>query len=62
MPYAELDDPNGLARNVAGLRRWGNGEVELGVAMLEEVPYAVGLIRQSLERQLSGSSSEDLAE
>jgi len=26
------------------------------------VPYAVGLIRQSLERQLSGSSSEDLAE
>lgn len=52
MPFAELDDPKGLARNVAGMRRWGNGEVELGVATLEEVPYAIGLIRQSLERQL----------
>jgi predicted transport protein len=52
MPYAELDDPKGLARNVAGMGRWGNGEVELGVATLEEVPYATGLIRQSLERQL----------
>jgi predicted transport protein len=52
MPHAELDDPRGLARNVAGLRRWGNGEVEVGVATLEEVTYAIGLIHQSLERQL----------
>ena len=28
-----------------------NGDVELGVATLNEVPYALGLIRQSLERQ-----------
>jgi predicted transport protein len=56
MPFAELDDPKGLARNVAGLRRWGNGEVELGVATLEEVPYAIGLIRQSLERQLDDAT------
>ena len=56
MPYAELDDPNGVARNVSGMRRWGNGEVELGVATLDEVPYAIGLIRQSLERQLEGES------
>ena len=52
MPFAELDDPRGLAKNVAGLGRWGNGEVELRVNALEEVPYAIGLIRQSLERQL----------
>jgi hypothetical protein len=52
MPYAELDDPKGLARNISSLRRWGNGDVELGVASLDEVPYATGLIRQSLERQL----------
>ena len=56
MPFAELDDPKALARNVAGMRRWGNGEVELGVATLEEVPYAIGLIRQSLERQLEEES------
>jgi predicted transport protein len=54
MPFAELDDPRGIAKNVAGIGRWGNGEVEIGVATLEEVPYALGLIRQSLERQLEG--------
>ena len=52
MPFAELDDPRGLAKNVAGLGRWGNGEVELRVNALEEVPYAIGLIRQSMDRQL----------
>lgn len=50
------DDPKGIAKNVAGVGRWGNGEVELGVASLEEVPYALSLIRQSLERQLEGDS------
>ena len=57
MPFAELDDPRGLAKNVTGLGRWGNGDVELGVATLEEVPYAIGLIRQSLERQLDDAPS-----
>ena len=52
MPFAELDDPKGLAKNVTGIGRWGNGDVELGIATLEEVPDAIGLIRQSLERQL----------
>ena len=51
MPFAELDDPKGLAKNVTGIGRWGNGDVELGVATMVEVPYAIGLIRQSLERQ-----------
>jgi predicted transport protein len=56
MPFAELDDPRGIAKNVAGLGRWGNGEVEFGIATPEEIPYALGLIRQSLERQLEGES------
>jgi predicted transport protein len=52
MPFADLDDPKGLAKNVTGIGRWGNGDVELGVATMAEVPYAIGLIRQSLDRQL----------
>ena len=56
MPFAELDDPNGIAKNVAGVGRWGNGEVEFGVASMEEIPYAIGLIRQSLERKMEGES------
>jgi predicted transport protein len=57
MPFTELDDPRGLAKNVAGIGRWGNGDVELGIATLEEVPYAIGLIRQSLERQLDDNGA-----
>ena len=44
--------PKGLAKDVTAIGRWGNGDVEVRVATLEEVPYAIGLIRQSLERQL----------
>jgi predicted transport protein len=57
MPFAVLDDPKGLAKNVTGIGRWGNGDVELGIATLEEVPYAIGLIRQSLERQLDDNGA-----
>jgi predicted transport protein len=57
MPFAERDDPRGLAKNVTGIGRWGNGDVELGIATLEEVPYAIGLIRQSLERQLDDNGA-----
>ena len=56
MPFAELDDPRRIDKNVAGIGRWGNGEVEIAVATLEEVPYALGLIRQSLDRQLGAES------
>jgi len=57
MPFTELDDPRGLAKDVTGIGRWGNGDVELGIATLEEVPYALGLIRQSLERQLDDNGA-----
>jgi predicted transport protein len=59
MPFPELDDPKGLATNVAGIGRWGNGDVEIGVATLDEVPYALGLIRQSLERQLDDAPGSE---
>ena len=52
MPFADLDDPKAFAKDVSEIGHWGNGDVELGVATLNEVPYALGLIRQSLERQL----------
>jgi len=55
IPVAELDDPKGLARDVTGLGRWGNGDVELGISDELEIPYTMGLIRQAFERQLEGS-------
>jgi predicted transport protein len=32
--------------------RWGNGDVEVRLSDLDELPYVIGLVRQSLERQL----------
>jgi uncharacterized protein with ParB-like and HNH nuclease domain/predicted transport protein len=50
--FAEIVDPKGLCRDVSGKGRWGNGDVEVGIASLDELPYVIGLVRQALEKQL----------
>jgi len=52
MAFAEINDPKGLCRDVTGMGRWGNGDVEVGLKSLDELPYAMGLVRQSYERQM----------
>ena len=52
MRFADLNDPKGLCKDITGIGRWGNGDVEVGLAKLEELPYVIGLVRQSLELQL----------
>ena len=52
MRYDEVNDPKGLCRDVTGLGRWGNGNVEIAISSLDELPYVLGLVRQSLELQL----------
>lgn len=52
MPFPELIDLRGQAKDVTGLGRWGNGDVEVGLASLDELPYVMGLVRQSFERQM----------
>lgn len=53
MPFAEIVDPRGLCKDVSALGRWGNGEVEVGLTSLEELPYIIGLVRQSFDRQMA---------
>jgi len=53
MPFHEVDDPENLCKDVSGLGRWGNGDVEVGFNELSELPYIMSLIRQSFERQMS---------
>lgn len=53
MPFAELSDPRGIAKDVTNLGRWGNGDVEVGLTHEEDIPYVLGLVRQALERQLA---------
>jgi predicted transport protein len=52
MAFPELRDPKGLCKDVSGVGRWGNGDVEVGLASPEELPYVMGLVRQALEKQL----------
>ena len=52
LAFPEIDDPKGLCKDVTGRGRWGNGDVEVGLASLDEVPYVIGLVRQSFERQM----------
>jgi uncharacterized protein with ParB-like and HNH nuclease domain/predicted transport protein len=57
MPFPELTDPKGLARDVTNLGRWGNGDVEVGLSSIGDIPYVLGLVRQSLERQLGDGAT-----
>jgi uncharacterized protein with ParB-like and HNH nuclease domain/predicted transport protein len=52
MPYPEINDPKGLCRDITKIGRWGNGDVEVGLSSLDEMPYVMGLVRQSFERQM----------
>ncbi len=56
MAFSEISDPNGRCKDVTGVGRWGNGDVEVGLASLDELPYVLGLVRQSLERQMGSGS------
>jgi uncharacterized protein with ParB-like and HNH nuclease domain/predicted transport protein len=52
MPLADITDPRGLCKDVSGVGHWGNGDVEVYFTALEEMPYIMGLVRQSFERQM----------
>lgn len=52
LTFAEINDPKGLCKDVTNLGRWGNGDVEVGLKSLDELPYVLGLVRQAFERQM----------
>jgi len=52
LKFAEIDDPKGLCKDMTGLGHQGNGDVDISFKSLDELPYILGLVRQSLERQM----------
>ena len=56
--FQEVDDPRKLCKDVKGLGRWGNGNTEVFLEKLGDIPYIMGLVRQSLEKQLGDENSE----
>jgi predicted transport protein len=59
LQYHELIDPKKLAKDVTNLGRWGNGDVEIGLTKLDDIPYIMGLVRQAFEKQM-GNGVEQL--
>lgn len=57
MRFPDISDPKGICRDISGLGRWGNGDVDIRLSKHEEIPYVIGLVRQSLERQLGNEEA-----
>jgi uncharacterized protein with ParB-like and HNH nuclease domain/predicted transport protein len=52
MEFSEINDPKGKCKDVTGVGRWGNGDVEVSLSTLDELPYVMSLVRQSFEKQM----------
>ncbi|WP_054864648.1 hypothetical protein [Methanosarcina barkeri] len=53
LPFSDINDPRGLCKDVSDVGCWGNGDVKVGLGSLNELPYVIGLVRQSFEHQMS---------
>jgi len=52
MKFIDLNDPKEIARDVTGIGRWGNGDVKISLTDVDQIPYVMGLIKQSFEKQM----------
>lgn len=50
--YNQIIDPLGLCKDVSGLGRWGNGDVEIGISNISELDQVMELIQQSFDIQM----------
>jgi len=58
IPFPDIVDPKGICKDVSAIGRWGNGDVEVGLNSIDELPYIMGLIKQSFERQMGNGGDE----
>ncbi|MBL7054000.1 DUF262 domain-containing protein [Patescibacteria group bacterium] len=50
--FSEINDPRGICRDVSAIGRWGNGDVDVGLSVIEDMAYVIGLVRQAFEKQM----------
>ena len=50
--FSDIIDPKGLCKDVSGLGRWGNGNVEVSISNLNELDDIMDLIQQAFDKQL----------
>lgn len=53
--YDSITDPKGLCKDVSGLGRWGNGDVEVGLQDYSEMEDIMELVIQAFEEQVRES-------
>lgn len=58
MRFSDVNDPKGLCKDVTNKGKWGNGDVNVKLSSLDELPYVIGLVRQSLELQLGNGGDQ----
>ena len=51
MKFSEVVDPNGICRDITGVGRWGNGDVELYMENISEVDQIMEIVEQSYRAQ-----------
>lgn len=51
MPFAEIDDPHGLSKDMTNIRHYHNGYQEASITSLDQLDDVMDLIRQAFERQ-----------
>lgn len=51
MKFPEVIDPNGICRDVTGIGRWGNGDVELYMERKSDVDQIMEIVEQSYRLQ-----------
>ncbi len=50
MSFGELSDPNRMARNVANIGHYGNGDYEVIISKKEQIEPMMELIKQSYQK------------
>ena len=53
MAFDEVRDPKGLCKDVTGLGRWGNGDVEIGLSSTDQLDDVMALVEQALDKQMA---------
>ena len=51
MKFSEINDPNGICKDITGLGRWGNGDVELFMEHQDELDQIMEIVKQSYAAQ-----------
>ncbi|ERT60704.1 uncharacterized protein with ParB-like and HNH nuclease domain/predicted transport protein [Peptoniphilus koenoeneniae] len=51
MKFSDIIDPNGICKDITGIARWGNGDVEVSMKHQDELDQIMEIVKQSFDAQ-----------